>query len=141
MITLHLEKSNKKSILNACNRKGNVCMVKGYHFLWADVYKHMSKQEIQDYILTNFDNPRRPFVLDLLTGFVFMNGLDRDKFYNIPLRSTTYYTRSYRTFDSICKHNCKCVLYNVFVSFNKDEQNFLLGNKFIKIYKENQVAA
>ena len=136
LVTLHLDESYKKSILNACNLKGNVCAVKDYHFLWEDVYNKMSKQEIENYILSNFDNPRRPFVLDLSTGFVFMNGLERDKFYGISLKSTTYYTRTYRTFESVLKHKHNCILYKVFIGLTKEEQNILLGDKNIWIYKE-----
>lgn len=135
-VQLKMPRSFSKSIFNSCNLKGNDFSVKGYHFLWGDVANKMNEQELTDYILHKLDNPRRPFVLDLLTGFVFFNGLERDKHYGLKPRSSTYRTRVHKTVKAILSHNTNCILYKDFDNLNKDEQNLLLKDKTIKIYRE-----
>ena len=135
MIKLHLSNSNKKEIYNCCNLKGNTACIKGYHFLWGKVAKNMSKEEIEFYILNNFDNPRRPFVLDLSTGFVFYNCLERDKYYNLKLKTSAYYTRKYKTVENILAYNTKCILYHDFIKLSKEQQKLLLKDNNITVYK------
>lgn len=134
-VKLGLKKSFRKSIFGCCNLKGNVRSVNGYHFLWGDIAEKMGELEMTDYILDNLDNPRRPFVLDLPTGFVFFNGLKRDEYCGLKPRSTDYRTRTYKTAESIITHKANCILYKDFKSLKESERSLLLKDKKIKLYR------
>jgi len=131
-----ISKTDKKEILDMCNLKNNTFSVKGYHFLWKDIAEKLTKDEIEQYILNNFNNPRRPFVLDLSTYFIFYSGMDRDKYFKIPLKRTNYYTARYNTFEKIMNHDKQCVIYNTFLNFTKEQQETLLNGNTPRLYNK-----
>lgn len=133
-VKLHLRNSHKKAIYECCNLKGNTFSVGGYHLIWGDVYNKMSDEnEVLNYILTNFDNPRRHFVIDLDTGIIFNSCSELDRFYERSARSS-HYAYKYRTFDLIIKHKSKYVLYCDYKNFS-EEQKKILCDKKLQLFK------
>lgn len=92
----------------------------------------MSKDEIEDYILNNLDNPRRPFVLDLKSGLVFYNALERDRYYNLKLKTSARYMRKHKFNNNF---NLECILYCDFIKLSEKQQKCLLKENKISIYK------
>ena len=129
---LHLSRNSDSEIYSCCNLKGNKCSVRGYRFLWGEIARKMSKDEIEDYILNNLDNPRRPFVLDLKSGLVFYNALERDRYYNLKLKTSARYMRKHKFNNNF---NLECILYCDFIKLSEKQQKCLLKENKISIYK------
>ena len=136
LCSMNIKLSSKKAVINSCNLKGNSFSVNGYHLIWSDIANQLNEEQKIDYILNNLDNPRRPFVLDLQTGFVFSNGHTIANWYGLKHKTINYYTRKYNTIESIIKHNTPCILYKNFANLNSEEQKMLLKNQKIQFYKE-----
>lgn len=123
-----------KTIMNVCTHRRNASSYKGFHFIFGDIARKMSNDEIIDFIIKDTSDNRLNKFIDLETGIIYfsaqqcMRETNFSKHYNLTDLNYSY--------QNIMDNHYRLLPYEKFIALSECDKNKLLKTKNIKLFNK-----